>query len=66
MLSKWKFLVVAMAVLALGLGSAQAQTADDGTAAPAEEPAEPAPSAEPVELKVGPAQTAGLVSFFLG
>lgn len=48
MLSKWKVLVAATAVLALALGSAQAQ------------------SAEPVELKVGPAHTAGIVSFVLG
>jgi hypothetical protein len=81
MLSKWKILLVAMAVLALGLGSAQAQTADDGTSdgssptdetggapeEPAEEPsAEEPPAEEPVELKVGPALTAGLVSFVLG
>ena len=97
MWSKWKVLMVTAAVLALGLGSVQAQTADEGTTDPsqtdpgsadagsgtgadvpaadapvaeeplAEEPAaEPALSIEPVELKVGPALTAGIVSFVLG
>ncbi len=85
MLAKWKVLMVTAAVLALGLGSAQAQTLDEGapdasaqtgdtgsgdagTEPVAEEPAaeEPAPLVEPVELKVGPANTAGIVSFVLG
>ena len=52
MLSKWKVLAVAMAVLALGVGSVHAQAADEGTT--------------PVELKVGPAHAAGIVSFVLG
>ena len=52
MLSKWKVPAVAMAVLALAGGAATSWAADEGTT--------------PVELKVGPAHAAGIVSFVLG